>query len=47
LDRTDDRRVRQFVEGEAGERLMEMRSAQPVGDLETPDLHEQLHKRNQ
>ncbi len=27
LDRTHDRRVRQFVQGEAGERLMEMRQA--------------------
>ncbi|MFO7906413.1 MAG: ABC transporter ATP-binding protein [Planctomycetota bacterium] len=27
LDRSNDRRVRQFVEGEAGERLMEMRQA--------------------
>ncbi|MFW6170213.1 MAG: ABC transporter ATP-binding protein [Planctomycetota bacterium] len=27
LDRSQDRRVRQFVEGEAGERLMEMRQA--------------------
>lgn len=27
LDRSKDRRVRQFVEGEAGERLMEMRQA--------------------
>ncbi len=27
LDKTDDRRVRQFVRGEAGERLMEMRQA--------------------
>ena len=27
LERTDDRRVRQFVKGEAGERLMEMREA--------------------
>ncbi len=29
LDRTKDRRVRQFVQGEAGERLMEMRQAAP------------------
>ena len=27
LERTKDRRVRQFVQGEAGERLMEMRQA--------------------
>lgn len=30
LDRTEDRRVRQFVRGEAGERLMEMRAAARV-----------------
>jgi phospholipid/cholesterol/gamma-HCH transport system ATP-binding protein len=35
LDRCEDRRVRQFVEGEAGERLMEMRRDQSMGDLES------------
>lgn len=34
LDRCPDRRVRQFVNGEAGDRLMEMRRATPV--QETP-----------
>ena len=32
LDRTDDRRVVQFVRGEAGERLMEMRSGASLAD---------------
>jgi phospholipid/cholesterol/gamma-HCH transport system ATP-binding protein len=32
LDRCDDRRVRQFVQGEAGERLMEMRQAADESD---------------
>jgi phospholipid/cholesterol/gamma-HCH transport system ATP-binding protein len=32
LDRTKDRRVRQFVQGEAGERLMEMRQAAAAAD---------------
>ena len=32
LDRTDDRRVIQFVRGEAGDRLMEMRLASGLGD---------------
>lgn len=38
LDRTKDKRVRQFVEGEAGERLMEMRRDPHthVGDLTEP-----------
>lgn len=41
IDRSQDRRVRQFVNGEAGERLMEMRASQAGhGDLETPDLHD-------
>lgn len=31
LDRVPDRRVRQFVNGEAGERLMEMRQEQAIG----------------
>jgi phospholipid/cholesterol/gamma-HCH transport system ATP-binding protein len=30
LDKTSDRRVRQFVNGEAGERLMEMREARQL-----------------
>jgi phospholipid/cholesterol/gamma-HCH transport system ATP-binding protein len=41
IDSCDDRRVRQFVRGEAGERLMEMRTSHSSrGDLETPDLHD-------
>jgi len=39
IDHTEDRRVRQFVRGEAGERLMEMRAARTesagLGDLDT------------
>lgn len=31
LDRTKDRRVRQFIQGEAGERLMEMRGSANAG----------------
>ncbi len=43
LSQTRDRRVHQFVEGEAGERLMEMRqSSLAAGDLETPDIYEAL-----
>jgi phospholipid/cholesterol/gamma-HCH transport system ATP-binding protein len=39
IDRCTDRRVLQFVRGEAGERLMEMRqSSTSGGDLETPDV---------
>ncbi len=41
IDQCPDRRVRQFVNGEAGERLMEMRATKHgQGDLETPDLHD-------
>jgi phospholipid/cholesterol/gamma-HCH transport system ATP-binding protein len=35
LDSTRDRRVRQFVNGEAGERLMELRGQNPVEPTET------------
>ena len=35
LDSTRDRRVRQFVNGEAGERLMEMRGESPAEATET------------
>ncbi len=42
LDTCNDRRVRQFVEGEAGERLMEMRMSMQAGDLETPDIQTYL-----
>ncbi|MCA9190126.1 MAG: ATP-binding cassette domain-containing protein [Planctomycetales bacterium] len=38
LDATSDKRVRQFVEGEAGERLMELTRNQPRGFDETPDV---------
>lgn len=38
LDKCEDRRVRQFVEGEAGERLMELRGASFEGFEETPNL---------
>jgi phospholipid/cholesterol/gamma-HCH transport system ATP-binding protein len=42
LDRTKDRRVKQFVHGEAGERLMEMLSARGSGDLETPNMYDSI-----
>ncbi|MFN5949934.1 MAG: ABC transporter ATP-binding protein [Pirellulaceae bacterium] len=42
LDQSSDRRVRQFVDGQAGDRLMEMRRAREVGDLETPNLLDQM-----
>ena len=35
LESTRDRRVRQFVNGEAGERLMELRAESPVESTET------------
>ncbi len=38
LESTSDRRVRQFVRGEAGERLMEMRRNEIEGFQETPDV---------
>ncbi len=38
LDETQDRRVKQFVDGEAGERLMELRQAAFDGFEETPVL---------
>jgi phospholipid/cholesterol/gamma-HCH transport system ATP-binding protein len=38
LDSCQDRRVRQFVEGEAGERLMELRQSAYEGFEETPML---------
>lgn len=34
-DRCTDKRVRQFINGEAGERLMEMRAARSAGDLDS------------
>jgi phospholipid/cholesterol/gamma-HCH transport system ATP-binding protein len=39
LDSTQDRRVKQFVQGEAGERLMEMLATQRHGDQDSLDLH--------
>jgi phospholipid/cholesterol/gamma-HCH transport system ATP-binding protein len=47
LDSTQDRRVKQFVEGEAGERLMEMRQSMLQGDLETPNLHDTLKRKGE
>lgn len=45
LDHCEDRRVRQFVLGEAGERLMEMRAnSSGHGDLETPNLFDLIKK---
>ena len=45
IDACDDRRVRQFVQGEAGERLMEMRaSAAGHGDLETPNIFDLIKR---
>ncbi len=41
LEDTQDQRVRQFVEGQAGERLMELRKTSYDGFDETPDLVDQ------
>lgn len=41
IDRADDKRVRQFVKGEAGERLMELRQATQYHMDETPMLADQ------
>lgn len=38
LENTNDRRVKQFVNGEAGERLMEMLISRGQGDRENPNL---------
>jgi phospholipid/cholesterol/gamma-HCH transport system ATP-binding protein len=45
LDKCQDRRVRQFVRGEAGERLMEMLSTRNRGDLETPNLFDSIARK--
>ena len=45
LDTTQDRRVKQFVQGEAGERLMEMLTSRGHGDLETTNLHDSIAKK--
>jgi phospholipid/cholesterol/gamma-HCH transport system ATP-binding protein len=43
LDQCPDRRVQQFVHGEAGERLMEMLSSRNTsGDLDTINLHDPI-----
>jgi phospholipid/cholesterol/gamma-HCH transport system ATP-binding protein len=44
LDSSRDRRVRQFVHGEAGERLMEMLITKNEGDLETPNLYDSIRR---
>lgn len=44
IDSFEDRRVRQFVKGEAGERLMEMRASSSGGDLDTINLFDFLEK---
>lgn len=44
LDKTRDRRVKQFVHGEAGERLMEMLLTKNDGDLETPNLYDSIRR---
>jgi phospholipid/cholesterol/gamma-HCH transport system ATP-binding protein len=44
LDKTRDRRVKQFVHGEAGERLMEMLVTKSEGDLETPNLYDSIRR---
>ncbi len=45
LDATKDRRVRQFVQGEAGERLMEMLSSREHSDLDAHHLHDSIAKK--
>ena len=45
LDHTKDTRVRQFVRGEAGERLMEMLASQTNHVEETPHLHDTIARR--
>lgn len=45
LDKTRDRRVKQFVNGEAGERLMEMLVTKNEGDLETPNLYDSIRRK--
>jgi phospholipid/cholesterol/gamma-HCH transport system ATP-binding protein len=41
IDRAEDKRVRQFVRGEAGERLMELRQAAQNHLDETPMFSEE------
>jgi len=45
LDQSPDRRVRQFVHGEAGERLMELIAQQSSHADETPLLHDTIARR--
>ena len=46
LEESKDRRVRQFVRGEAGERLMELLSSSNVSHVdETPRLHDTIARR--
>ncbi len=45
LDQTKDRRVRQFVRGEAGERLMELLATPASHVDETPHLHDTIARR--
>lgn len=45
LDQSPDRRVRQFVHGEAGERLMELIAQQASHADETPLLHDTIARR--
>ena len=46
LEECKDRRVRQFVRGEAGERLMELLSISSVSHVdETPRLHDTIARR--
>ncbi len=45
LEETTDRRVRQFIRGEAGERLMEMLAEQTNHADETPHLHDTIARR--
>lgn len=45
LDEAKDRRVRQFVRGEAGERLMELLATQVNHAEETPHLHDTIARR--
>jgi phospholipid/cholesterol/gamma-HCH transport system ATP-binding protein len=45
LEEAKDRRVRQFVKGEAGERLMELLASQSQHADETPQLHDTVARR--
>jgi len=45
LDKSPDRRVRQFVQGEAGERLMELIAQQASHADETPLFHDTIKRR--